>query len=502
MSENKRSRFDLCIIGCGAGGYAAAMRARDLGRHVCVIESGQIGGAEVKWGALASKTFWELAKDYAIAAKTDRGYKAAGLSVDFAALKRTVIRAVREKQQQMRAQIDAYSPERWPGPGSITFKKGMGSFTGPNRLRIVSRHKSVENIEATYVLIATGSSPRRLEHVPVDQRQILDTDGVLNLKSFPPRLMIVGAGIAGCEYATIFSNFGQSRVYLIDHMQRILPEEDDDVSLFVSRNLAAKGVRIIHSARLQSVTGKSGELVASLELADGRRKRVTVDALLFSIGRTPNLAGLDLAKANLQPLDRGVLPVDAHCRVHRHIYAAGDVTAHPNLVNIAEMEGRYAVRHMFNVRQRPLSYRNMSTVMFFYPAVAAVGLNEKLCREQKIPYRVAYYGNALLPRAIAMRALNGFVKIIVSEDRGQRILGMRAGGPQVSNTIMSIAVLIEQNKGIQNMLRLVYPHPTMSEGIQECLRLLQGESLYKPQTFPEHIRIRTWHPEKGFDPKR
>jgi len=142
----------------------------------------------------------------------------------------------------------------------------------------------------------------------------------------------------------------------------------------------------------------------------------------------------------------------------------------------------------------------MSTVMFFYPAVAAVGLNEKACRTKGIPYRVATYGNALLPRAIAMRATTGFVKIIVSDDPAQRILGMRAAGPQVSNTIMSIALLIDQGGNAGDVIRSMFPHPTMSEIIQECLRLLVGKSIYKPDAFPDLLRIRRWHPETGFLP--
>jgi dihydrolipoamide dehydrogenase len=137
-------------------------------------------------------------------------------------------------------------------------------------------------------------------------------------------------------------------------------------------------------------------------------------------------------------------------------------------------------------------------VMFFYPAVAAVGLSEKECQERAIAYRVASYDNALVPRAIAMRNTKGFVKIIVSDDDAYKILGMRAGGPQVSNTIMSIALLMDQDKGINDVLKSIYPHPTMSEGIQECLRLLLGKSIYKPQAFPDCLSIRRWHPEKGY----
>jgi dihydrolipoamide dehydrogenase len=173
------------------------------------------------------------------------------------------------------------------------------------------------------------------------------------------------------------------------------------------------------------------------------------------------------------------------------------VTRHPALVNIAETEARYAVKHMFNAIRWPLRYSNMSTVMFFKPAVAAVGLNEQTCRKKKMPYRVAVYSNALVTRAIAMQATDGFVKIIVSDDDRQMLLGMRAAGPQASTTIMSIALLMDQEKGINDVLKSVHPHPTMSENIQECLRVLLGKSVYKPHAFPDYIQIRKWHPESG-----
>jgi dihydrolipoamide dehydrogenase len=184
--------------------------------------------------------------------------------------------------------------------------------------------------------------------------------------------------------------------------------------------------------------------------------------------------------------------------VNKHIYAAGDVTHRPALVNLAEMEGRFAIKHMYGIDQYPLNYRNMSTVMFFKPAVAAVGLNEKTCQKKGIAYRVAYYANALLPRAIAMRSTKGFLKILVSDDEEQKVLGMRAAGPQASNTIMSIAFLMDQDTGIRDALKSVHPHPTMSEGIQDCLRVLLNKSIYKPHAFPNHIKIRRWHHEKGY----
>ncbi len=145
---------------------------------------------------------------------------------------------------------------------------------------------------------------------------------------------------------------------------------------------------------------------------------------------------------------------------------------------------------MFNHPEKPLSYKDMSTIMFFQPAVAAVGMNENTCQKKGIPYKAACYANAFLPRAIAMRAVRGFVKLIATDEDNPKILGMRAAGPQVSSTVMSIALFMEQERGIQELLQTLFPHPTMSEGIQECVRLLLGQSVYKAHAFPDSLK--TW----------
>ncbi len=498
MSEHIPDKFDLCILGCGPAGFAAAMRAFDFGKHVCIIEGAEIGGAGVMWGALASKTMWELAKDYAIAMKTDRGYQAARMKIDYSAVRSTVLQAAKEKQYQMLSQFETFSPKRWKGPGSITYKRGWGRFVNRDTVEISCLDGKCERVDADFFLIASGSTPRNFPHIEVDQQRIFNSDGVLNLKEFPPRLMIIGAGIIGCEYATIFSNFGQGKVYLVDRAERVIPYEDEDISDFVQKNLEMHGVQVIHSAILRDILKKPDYLEVILDFDDGHSEVIEADSVLISIGRTVDVSSLELDKLGIDCRKPGYLKTDENCCVRDNIYAAGDVTHHPALINIAEMEGRYAVKHMFGRVKWPLDYSNMSTVMFFYPAVAAVGLNEKGCQKRKIPYRVAYYSNVLVNRAIAMRATHGFVKIIVTDDEEQRILGMRAAGPQVSSTIMTITHLMDQEKGIQDVLKSVYPHPTITEGIQECIRMLLDKSVYKPYAFPGHLKIRTWIPGSGY----
>ncbi len=490
--------YDLCVIGCGPSGFAGAMRAFDLGKRVCIVERAQLGGAGVMWGALASKTMWELSKDYYVASRTERGYRASDLHVDYTAVRNTILQAIKEKQGQMRAQMRALvGGGRRASGGSVTLKRGRAQFIAPDRITVTRRGGPAETIQANFFLICTGSKPRTLPGITIDQRRVIDSDGILRVKAFPRRLMIVGAGIVGCEYATIFSNYGQTRVVLIDHQDRILPFEDADVSDFVSRHLTQNSVDIVHSARLKSVSQRGRQLDICLERDDGNQQLFRMDALLLSVGRVPVTAGLGLKGIGITPDGRGYLNTDARCCVNDHIYAAGDVSNHPALVNLAEAEARLAVEAMFGLPVAPLRYDNMSTVMFFYPPVAAVGLNEKQCREKGMAYRVGYYANSLVSRAIAMRSLDGFVKIIVSDDDRAKILGMRSAGPHASSTIVAVATLMDHNTGIKEALKSMHPHPAISEGIQECLRLLMGNSVYKPEVFPDLIKIRNWRPEPG-----
>ena len=233
----------------------------------------------------------------------------------------------------------------------------------------------------------------------------------------------------------------------------------------------------------------SGDLPDKALSALSNLKKKVVPAAMSKMDK------LGLDNVGIKINSRGGLDTDGDCRVKGSIFAVGDVTQHSALYNVAEMEGRYAVKSMYLRNKYPLRYSNMSTIMFFNPEVAAVGLNEQTCQTNNIPYRVGYYSNSLLNRAIAMRRTDGFVKIIVSDDGQDRILGMRAAGPQASNTIIVIAHLMDQDKGVTDIMKSIHPHPSITEGIQECLRLLAGKSVFKPQVFPEAMRIRTWKPE-------
>jgi dihydrolipoamide dehydrogenase len=190
------------------------MRALDLGKHVCIVEGVKSAEPASCGGPWLRRPCGNWPRISPSRLETLRGYRASGLRMDYQAMRDSVLQAVREKQYQMLSQIESFSPRRWPGPGSLTLKKGWGAFVSDHSVAIEYPDGQQEEIQADYFVIATGSRPRAFPGIVTDGERVVDSDTILNLKAFPKRLVIVGAGVIGCEYATIFSNFGQTQVYL------------------------------------------------------------------------------------------------------------------------------------------------------------------------------------------------------------------------------------------------------------------------------------------------
>ncbi len=259
------------------------------------------------------------------------------------------------------------------------------------------------------------------------------------------------------------------------------------------------GVKIHYTANLRTIKKYSDYLEVVLDYEDGHSTVIEVDVALVSIGRVANLQNLNLDNIAVETNERGFLDIDNNCVLKTYpdgcnIFAIGDITGYMQLVNIAEIQGRYVIEKIYGKTKKNLDYSNMSTLMFLKPEVAAVGLNEKQAKERNIAYRAALYSNELVGRAIAMRSMNGFVKLLISNDGSEKILGMRAAGPQVSALIVSVAHLINQGNSLQEAMKLIHPHPSISEGLQECMRLFKNESIYKPKAFPEYIKVWEWAP--------
>lgn len=478
------STFDLIVIGGGPSGYAAAMRGIDFGKKVCLVERDRIGGAGVYDGALSSKTLWEVSNRLAGINDAIVNDGREPYEISWETVQKTVNEAKLERKFQYSMHLKLLQDTATNQ--SLWVERGEASFVSANEIRIV--HEGNEKIiKGEHIIIATGSRPRHLPRYEIDEKYILTSDGIEHIDDYPESLVIVGAGVIGCEYATIFANLGKTKVHLIDRQSRILPAEDEDVSDLVAKNLENRGVTIHHNATLERMEVVAGEVEYELSYPDQSRQIIRVKKALLSIGRVPNIEKLNLEAAGVTLTDRGVIEVDDTQTKVPHIYAVGDVTGGISLVNMGEIEARHAVEKIFENKQTRLNIDNVCTIMFLQPEVALVGMNEQQCIEKNIPIKVVKIDFSVIARAIAMRKTQGFFKIIVTNDDEMHILGMRACGEHASTAIQGVGLLIKMNQPIEVLSELIHPHPSIVEGIQECVRMLLNRSIFKSNVFKDKL---------------
>ena len=492
------ARYDLCILGAGPAGLAAAARAHDLGLSTALIEPGRPGGVGVADGALSSKTLWHLSMDYARACRSDRGYDGRGLAVDWGEVVGQVGAACGEAWAQAARLIEFW---RAPSPrgGVVEHVVGRGRFVAADRIAVDG--PAPREVTADRFLVAVGSRPRGLPGGAVDGARIVTSDHIERLPALPRRLAVIGAGVVGCEYATVFANLGQTEVTIFDRGHRILGFEDADVAAEVAASFARIGIAIVHGARLEQVVRDGDVVRISGTTVDGAGAATPLtrefDAVLLAVGRTPSLDGLGLEHPGVA-VDKGAIvsPVRGTARTTAaHVWAAGDVTPDVMLANVAEQEGRHAVEDLAGLAPRPLAYEAKSAIFFFRPEVAAVGLNEQMAKAAGLAYRAAVVPHAVLRRAIAMRATDGFVKLLAAPDG--TLLGLRVVGPQASSCIQGVALLIESGGTLADLDRCPHPHPAVTEGVQEAARVLLGSSIYEPAAFPGLVRVIEGAPAAG-----
>jgi dihydrolipoamide dehydrogenase len=482
------TKYDLVIIGAGPSGYAAAMRSLDFRKKTLLVEKNKVGGAGVTNGALSSKTWWELSRETAAFRKNLSRFNIQAPSVIYKEIQDEVKRAVLERKSMLEEHMEHLGDSNYAN--LLDFKIGTAKLLTPNQVEISNGvHKEV--VHADHIILATGSRPRYLSELPIDEKIVMTSEGIENMEDFPESMVIVGAGVIGCEYATIFSGFGKTKVHLIDKGDRILPFEDEDVVKIIERNMENHGVLIHRNSKLVRMEIKNDRVEYELEYTDGGKEIFNVEKALVSVGRIPNLEDLWDDKVDIGITKRGIEDNDTQTTI-ANIYAVGDLTADISLVNVGELEGRYAVEKIFSAPPRKLVYENISNIMFLAPEVASVGLNEIQAREKGLDYKVTTLDYSCIPRAIAMRNTQGFIKLLVTNDDKMKILGMKVVGNNASSAIQAVAVLISMDKGIEELAECVHPHPSITEGIQECVRMLMGKSLFKPSALKGKISCRSF----------
>ncbi len=485
-------KYDLCVIGGGPSGYAAAMRAVDFKKNVLLIERDRIGGAGIYNGALSSKTFWEISKEFASFNKKMQHFDLPLPDFQFKNILQEVNQAIIERSEQLEKHLSLVIENH---PELFNFVRGKARLKSKNDVEIETDSGN-ENIYSENIIVATGSRPRKIPSIKIDEKIIMTSDGISSLEEFPESLVVLGAGVIGCEFATIFSNFSKTKVHIISKDDRILPFEDPDLAKVIEDNLESNRVLIHRESVLEKMDIIDGKVEYILEHPDGTKEVFHAEKALISVGRVPNIEGTGLNEIGVELSETGHIIDDDTQTSVPNIFAAGDITADIALVNVGELEGRHAVEKIYGKPKRPIIYENISTIMFLNPEVAGVGMNEQQAQKLEINYRVASFDYRCIPRAVAMRNTQGFFKILVSDDDEMRILGLRAVGEHASSAIQAVALLIATNKGIDELAELIHPHPSIIEGIQECIRMILGKSIYKPYIFKDYLQFKCFREGK------
>jgi dihydrolipoamide dehydrogenase len=461
-------RFDLVIIGSGPGGYVAAIRAAQLGMSVACVEVDKLGGVCLNIGCIPTKALLTsalLVNEMKDGAK--HGIVAKDLSFDLApAQKRS--RAVAD--QMNRGVAFLFKKNK------VTHIQGFGRLKGKGKVEVQAEDGASRVLEADHVIIATGSRPRDLPVLKIDENRIWSSTGALMQQSAPASLLIVGAGAIGMEFADVFASYG-SKVTIVEALERILPLEDAEISKFMERSYKKRGMDIHTSARFEKADIRDDGVAVTFRDAKGEAHEMKVDYVLSAVGRVPNSEGLGLETAGVKT-ERGFITVDERLRTNvEGVYAIGDVAGHQLLAHKASHEGIVCVEHIAGQGHGTVNYDNVPNCTYCHPEVASVGLTEEQARERGFDVEVGKLPWVAIGRAVAAGHADGFVKVI-RDKKYSEILGAHIVGPSATELIAEFVVGRHLESTVEEMEKAIHPHPTLSEGVSEGALAALGRPIH------------------------
>ena len=468
-------QFDVAVIGGGPGGYVAAIRAAQLGFKTVCIDKGvnkagdapALGGTCLNVGCIPSKALLQSSEHFHAAQHdfAEHGITVGTPKIDVA---------------KMIARKDAIVT-KLTGGIAFLFKKnkvesihGEGSLKGKNGdLWQIEVSGSV--IEAKSVIIATGSNPRPLPNVAVDNKTVLDNVGALNLLEVPKKLGLIGSGVIGLEMGSVWNRLG-SKVTVLEALPQFMPMADGQVAKEALKTFTAQGLDIQLGVKIEAVENK-GKSVTVKYSVNGENKSETFDKLIVAIGRVPNTQGLNADAVGLKINERGFIEVDDECRTNLpNVWAIGDVVRGPMLAHKASEEG-VAVAERIAGQKPHVNLGVIPAVVYTTPEMAWVGKTEEQLKEAGVAYRKGQAGFVANGRALGMGQAAGFVKMLV-DDKTDRILGVHIIGPMASELISEAVVAMEFSASGEDIARIIHAHPTLSEVIHEAALACDKRALH------------------------
>jgi dihydrolipoamide dehydrogenase len=462
------SKYDLAIIGSGPGGYNTAIRAAQWGLKTLVIEKdGYLGGTCLHVGCIPAKVFLHHAEIY----DTFKNAKEFGIDVKEFALNWPAVLARKEKVVTKHAKGIEFLFRK----NKVDKMQGWGRWAGPGRVA-VEKDGHVTEVEATHIILATGSAARSLPGVEIDGKTILSNIEILQLSGVPKTLVVVGAGAVGIEFASVFNSFG-TQVTVLEMLPRVTPVEDEEISVELEKAFKKKGVQIFTEAKVDSVKNDAQGATVTFTDKAGKAQTLSAERVLMAVGRMPKTENLGLEKSKAK-IERGYIHTGLYMETDEpHLYAIGDIVAGmPQLAHAASMEGISCVAKITGKNMPPIQKTRIPNATYCEPQVASIGLTERAAREAGYSVKTGkfpFLGNS---KATILGHHDGFIKVVTDEQYGE-ILGVHIIGPLATEVISESVAALQLEGTVDDLMSTVHAHPTVWEAMSDAVAAVRGLSI-------------------------
>jgi dihydrolipoamide dehydrogenase len=463
--------YDLLVIGGGPGGYVAAIRAAQLGMKVgCVEKRDTLGGTCLNVGCIPSKALLEASERFW---EAEHGFGIFGVKLKPPELDLPIMMAHKDKT----VGDNTKGVEFLFRKHKIDYIKGAGRIPAAGTVAVALADGGEESLTAKSIVIATGSDYAPLRGVEVDEKRIVSSTGSLSLSSVPKHLVVIGGGYIGLEMGSVWRRLG-AEVTVVEFLDRIVPGMDGEVGKAFQRLLERQGLKFRLSTKVTGAkTGKSGVTLTLEPAASGAAETLAADVALVAIGRRPYVEGLGLEQCGVTLDNRGMVQVDDRFETNvKGIYAIGDVIRGPMLAHKAEDEGM-AVAEIIAGQKGHVNYDAIPGIVYTFPELASVGKTEEQLKAEGIPYKIGKFPFSANPRARAIAATEGFVKIL-ADAKTDRVLGCHIIGPDAGTLIHEVVIAMEFGGSAEDIARTCHGHPTLNEAVKEAALAVAGRAIH------------------------
>lgn len=460
------ARYDLVIVGAGPGGYVAALRAAHMGAKVCLVERDEVGGTCLNRGCIPTKALIASAELLAkIRRSSEFGIGTKEVSFNLPQIMQRKKEIVSRQVQGIRHLLES---------NGIELVEGRGKLLSPNLVEIVQNGKRLGEVQASKVIVATGSEPAKIPQFPIDARNVLTSNEALEIEDIPRDLVIVGGGVIGCEFAGLFSEMG-CEVTIVDILPKLLgtlPNIEARVTIQLEMILKRRGIKLLLGKKIEKIASQPDGMIISIE--DGNELKA--EKVLVCVGRQLNSQGVGLEELGVK-IERGGIVVNRQMETNvAGVYAIGDVTGKMQLAHVASAQGIVAAENSLGNRSF-LDYQTVPNCIFTTPEIAYVGLDREGAKKAGYEVKVGRFNFAFLGKAQIMGEAEGLV-MIVAEEGTFRVLGMHIIGPHASDLIHEGALAVSQGLTTVDIAGTIHAHPTLSEILCEAARTVHDKAIH------------------------